>query len=191
VFPSPNPNLMKIAVVILLLLPFFSKAQNLTSYSDWKISEHGDAIWQKVIEDSTVNANDIVTYLKSLSYCTEVEERNGAVYAKVKNHMLDLKGQKGAGMLPYIYQNGKWNWAVVIDSKPGKYRVTVSGITFDSGNVDGGFGLEIPIAGNYDEVVLKKDRTSFKSGQLNYMFTFGQCIKKSFTIVKKSGDQDW
>jgi hypothetical protein len=180
---------MKILIIVLLLLPFWSNAQKITTYGDWKISEQGNAIWQRVFEDSTVNTSDIIAHLKTLSYCTEVEERDGIVYGKVKNHVLDLKGQKGAGALPYIY-HGKWNWAIAIDTKPGKYRVTVSGITFDSGNVQAS-GLEIPIAGTYEEAVVKKDRTSFKNGQLNHMATFGECIKKCFTVRKKSGDQDW
>lgn len=178
-----------VTIILLMIATLNGQAQNVNQFENWQIDDEGALIWQRVIDDSTATPEVIITFLKSLSYCYDIEQKEQSIYAKVKDHVLAVKGYKGQGSLPYIYKASQWKWAVVIDTKPGKYRVTLSGFYYDAGNVNAGY-VDVPIVGSYDEVVVKKDKSGFKNGQLNFMSTFSKYLADTFT-VKKKNTSDW
>jgi hypothetical protein len=185
---------MKILFIILLsgfsLIAYTQSLSKLTAWQNWAIDDNKELIWRKVQTDSST-AEDIIRQLKSYGWCRDVELRDGVIFARAIDFRLDYKKYKGSSALPYIYKTGKWNFGITVNYKADKYRVVISTITYDAGSVEGGFGLEIPIAGRYDEVALKKQRDYFKASQLEPLSLFGEELTQLFTFKKSVQQSDW
>lgn len=182
-------KIILIVTIVLYVTPSFCQRNKITSFKDWKIDENRSLVWQSVFEDSAINSLSLIHHLKRYSWIRDIEVREGVIFANAINYMFDYRKYVGTWDLPYIYRSGKWNWSIIVDFKENKYRVTIASITFDAGSVEGGY-LDIPISGPYDDVVLRKDRLSFKPGQLNYLDVFGMDLISNFTVRKVVLD-DW
>jgi hypothetical protein len=180
----------KLLVVVIIVINIKAFAQRPIEYKEWKINDSKSVVWQKVFDiDSLVSCNDIASQLRAFSWVKDVAINDGVVLATATNYTINYREHGGSSMtMPIIYTSGKWNYSIRIEQKPGKYRVTISSLTFDAGSVSGGF-VDVPISGSIEDAVLKKDHSAFKPGQLNYLDIMGNDFQSKFKYKKAQKDE--
>ena len=83
-------------------------------------AEDGKIYWQKVYEKNI----DIVSSLTNAGIFTDITSTNGIVSARMKQTAIDLNG-RSAMNVPILIRDGNLTCFVRIQSKEGRYRVTV------------------------------------------------------------------
>ena len=83
-------------------------------------AEDGKIYWQKVYEKNI----DIVSSLTNAGIFTDITTTNGIVSARMKQTAIDLNG-RSAMNVPILIRDGNLTCFVRIQSKEGRYRVTV------------------------------------------------------------------
>lgn len=159
--------------------------------------QEGEVIWKKVFDvemDSVQMQRSIISMLNRYPHFKDIRAEGNTITASIDKMLPDYKKAGHSYMLtPYIISNGKWFGKLSINMKPGKYRVVISGATFDAGSV-GTTGLvtvESDVDGNFSNVVLKKTGTRFKPGQYETMSILNDVFINQFTINKVEVADDW
>ena len=107
---------MKRIVILLtsiLLSVTMMQAQNFNT-------EDGKIYWQKVYEKDI----DVVSSLTNTGIFTDITDNNGIISAKMQQTAIDLNG-RGSMSVPILIRDGNLTCFVRIQSKEGRYRVTV------------------------------------------------------------------
>lgn len=108
-------DMKRIVILLASLLASYTMmlAQNFNA-------EDGKIYWQKVYEKEI----DIVSALTNAGIFTDITTTNGVVSARMKQTAIDLNGRSTMSV-PILIRDGNMTCFVRIQSKEGRYRVTV------------------------------------------------------------------
>jgi hypothetical protein len=142
-----------------------------TSVGGWRVENHRMLTWQHVYNDSA-DADKIFRLLRSSSWITDIEERGSTTYAKGRGMMITSRAKTSTD-LGYFPPTSQWNMAIIVDRADGRYRVTVTNVTYNS------------------SAILKLlDNFYFETGILEEALTSDQtAIRPAFKVALESLDE--
>lgn len=126
---------MKKILLLLLMIPFFTFAQN--EVNNFKVNDQRLLVWQKVFE-SDVNPDQLFGQLLSTGFFKDVNKTDSTFFGLFQGIEPDYKGYGSSEMSTPIYIARSFiNGGVRIEIKDGRYRVTLQNLTLEQKYSDG------------------------------------------------------
>lgn len=113
---------------LLIMLAWGATAQQATSYGNFKIVEQ-QIIYQKIFFHDSVTLSKLGDFYVAQPYVKDFDASNDEIKFLLNDLTVDYKKFQFAQVAtPAIIQTGKYSGLVTVNTKDGKYRVTVSAI---------------------------------------------------------------
>lgn len=151
--------------LLLILLAFISL--NLTSSAqeskfddnyNFKI-QNGNVVWQYVY-NTNKTAKDVVSYFSQFGIFDINHTNDSTIIGKVRDRPIDAKSYGfSTGLTPMYLIVCKYSGNVIINIKDKKYRITLTGVSFDYFSVI----VSNTLTTTLDEVAYNFNRNKFKS----------------------------
>lgn len=176
---------MKTLTLIFCLVMICDKSvSQITEYANFKVINN-DVIFQAVF-DSTVRAEDCLTYLQSLTSVSQAKQIDDYITAEFSNLSIDFRllGRKW-GSTPIVFTGYTVNGNIRVDFKDDRYRVTITGLEL------------VEIRTNYTrpfyESALKRNRQEIRSSWAtdNLLGLYDEYFRYYFRVKLTTLSDDW